>query len=98
MPCYVTGSAEGDARLAASEARERATEAARVACEVLQWLEDADIHLGSSFSKETRLWWERHKAFDAERKQKEIAERSRAEHRRIGLSKLTDEERKALGL
>ena len=96
MPCYMTGSAESDARMGEREAQERAQAATRVACEAMQELED-DGEL-SRVSAESQLWWQNHKATDAERRQREQDEEDRQELRKSGLSKLSTEERKALGL
>lgn len=44
------------------------------------------------------VWWHNHKQDDAERRAREAAERRKEELRASGLSKLTPEERAALGI
>jgi hypothetical protein len=43
-------------------------------------------------------WWRQHQAEDAERRDREFAERKRADLRAAALGKLTNEERAALGI
>ena len=43
-------------------------------------------------------WWENHKKKDVIRKQREAAEKEKQDLKSVALSKLTEEERKALGL
>lgn len=87
MPCFRTGSAWGDARLSADEAREEVTELTRLLCQVCKSLERE----GKSFLLpfDVRAWWDKHKSIDSDR------ERSL---RRQALGKLTSEERAALGI
>lgn len=94
MPCYMTGSAVGDARLAASEARQEAQEVTRHLCAVCELLEQSGVALPVSVAP----WWERHKQIDAKRKREAEEVRKRAKKRRSALGKLTPEERVALGL
>ena len=72
---------------------------ARIACKALQALEDAgkeDFLLLQD--DEVREWWEAHKIADR-RAQEARAEKARiAQVRRAALAKLTDEERRALGI
>lgn len=96
MPCYVTGSAEGDARLSAREAQQRATLAARVACEALSLLEQGSYV--EVLSEEAQVWWAQHKLVDEQRRKSESAEAEKERLREAAISKLSDEERKALGL
>lgn len=96
MPCYVTGSAVGDAELAASEASREATEATRIACETLTLLEK----LGklSQLTRNTQRWWSNHKKVDAQRK---AVEKEQVRVARLAIAardKLTPDEKSALGL
>lgn len=78
MPCYVTGSAEGDAQLAAREAREAATLATRLLCEVMEVLPDG-IRDGLYLAVPgLPVWWSKHQQIDRERKARE-AEYARRE-------------------
>jgi hypothetical protein len=96
MPCYATGSAEGDANLSAQEARLEASKATRVLCEVLNWLDDRG--LVDLQSADVRLWWEEHKKVDAKRVAKSRAEKQRDRRRAALLESLTEEERELLGI
>lgn len=96
MPCYITGSAEGDARLAASEANEEATKLARILCIVGRW---ADINgRTASMPQVFRDWWQAHKKIDRQREARERAAQRRKELQVSGMSKLTEQEREALNL
>lgn len=77
MPCYVTGSREGDLALDARDAREELQRVTRVACDLAR----AYTHLLSVYypssnglfytlSVETREWIREHKAIDARRRKK----------------------------
>lgn len=95
MPCYVTGSAEGDARLAASEARERCTTLTRLLCEAMDHLTAKQSRL---WSDELSQWWAEHQRIDEERKRSEAAERLRRSIAYRAINKLNEAERLALGL
>lgn len=84
MPCYTTGSAEGDAHLAAQEAHEAATKASRAACDALNLIEQRGAL--SFVSADTLTWWREHQKTDRERL------------RREAMAKLTPAERRALGV
>lgn len=60
MPCYVTGSAAGDAQLQAEEAREEATLVTRLLCVAVQAMreQNAEIPL------EIQEWAAKHDAID----------------------------------
>jgi hypothetical protein len=60
MPCYATGSAEGDALLQRDEAHKLAPAAARAACELAK-----AVPLSS---KETRAWVSDHALIDEKKK------------------------------
>lgn len=95
MPCYATGSREGDAELSAREAQQEALEATRAACEMMAKLKENDL---SGLSKQTRAWIKKHVEIDRKRmKEKDDAVKQSLAAAR-GLAKLTKQERKALGL
>jgi len=60
MPCFYTGSAEGDARLAASEAREALTSITQLLCETCRQADKNHYTLPA----ETQKWWNEHKTLD----------------------------------
>lgn len=69
MPCYYTGTAEGDARLAASEANSKVTELTQHLCAVLTNLETEIGYESNEWFKivsdSVHGWWRKHKAIDA---------------------------------
>lgn len=94
MPCYITGSAEGDARLSEQEARRELEVVTRVACELAEFASG----FKRAFSKETTAWMADHARIDRARR---LWERAREEERQIksaALRKLTSKERKLLGV
>jgi hypothetical protein len=71
MPCYYTGSKEGDAALAYEESvkslTKKITKLTRLLCKTCEHIE----HLEVTFpSEEIENWWEKHKKTDAKRKGK----------------------------
>jgi hypothetical protein len=98
MPCYLTGSAEGDARLSASESRAEVTKLAALLCKVCETYENtpegSDVYLPS----DVLSWWNEHKKIDAERLRREAEDLQRNQARKNALSKLTAAERRALNL
>lgn len=62
------------------------------------WLGDIDWAEVGVSRKMVEAWWEAHKKEDEFRRAKELAERVKEERRKAALAKLTDEDRKALGL
>jgi hypothetical protein len=62
MPCYHTGSAEGDARLVANEARKEVTRLTRLLCAAMR-AHDASTNMPASVV----AWWAEHKRVDATR-------------------------------
>jgi hypothetical protein len=68
MPCYATGTAEGDARLMAQEAHEQLTITTRVACELNRLLKDFYPDYLNHCSLETRLWIRVHEQVDIDRR------------------------------
>lgn len=95
MPCYATGSAEGDARLSASEARSEATKAVRMLCAACRII---DRHkLRAEMPNELINWWRNHQKIDEERRKRERKERQDkikgAALRNSAMEKLTEEEK-----
>lgn len=64
MPCYYTGTAEGDARLAAQERLTREEQKfTRMLCKTCQVLEENGIEIPKGIKK----WWKKHKKQDKKR-------------------------------
>jgi hypothetical protein len=63
--------------------------------ELCSKLQTVDV---SKFSLEMQIWWRDHQKADKERLEKEIAEHQENKAKEIALSKLSDYERKLLGL
>jgi hypothetical protein len=63
--------------------------------ELCNKLQNTDV---SKFSLEMQMWWRDHQKADKDRLQKEISEQKDNEARESALSKLSDYERKLLGL
>jgi hypothetical protein len=97
MPCYATGSAEGDARLAASEARSEYTKTARLLCQACEIIERKSSGWPVNAPKELTAWWENHKKIDAARRKRERRERQQRINgkslRKSAMEKLTEEEK-----
>lgn len=74
MPCYLTGSAEGDALLAVEEAHEEATKMADMLCRVLTRYEmiRPQLSFRSLMEEHSDIaeWWVLHKKIDTKRKSK----------------------------
>lgn len=99
MPCYATGSAEGDARMDAREAQIAAVAATRAACELVAMLRSRGMRkMLNQLTPATKAWIVEHDAKDAREKQRVAAEKERAKARAAALKKLNAVERKALGL
>ena len=98
MPCYYTGTAEGDARLAADEAHKSLTEVTAHLC----WLCDYNERLLQANVLRERpplwAWWQKHKALDAQHREQAAYEARQLVFRQAALRKLTKEEKEALGL
>jgi len=76
-----------------SDLKKRTDEATANLCSRLKKIPDV-----SKYSLELQTWWRDHQAADRKREAKEKADAKKAALRASGLSKLTAEERKALGL
>lgn len=113
MPCFYTGSLEGDRALAAEQgAAENAkliTNLTQMLCDVCEELDKQPkslrehIESPPSFkncSTQVQNWWQKHKETDKKRREK--AEEESKLHREVvkrkALSKLSEEEIKILGL
>ena len=73
MPCYVTGSYEGDRELDARETREELLRVTRVACELAQAIRDADIShfvIFPTLNLSTQKWVREHELVDKKRRKK----------------------------
>lgn len=71
MPCYMTGSLEGDLAMHAEDAQEEAQEATRAACELLKYLRDCHVGFSvPSLTKATQRWIRKHEKIDRKRKER----------------------------
>ena len=66
MPCYYTGSREGDLALSLEEARTQVTRLTRMLCEANKHIDEhsSDYHYVSVRSPELDRWWKEHKVID----------------------------------
>lgn len=69
MPCYYTGSAEGDLRLAAEEREKTMTQLTQLLCKSCKEL--SKYAFMQHWPEDLRKWYSNHKKVDAERKRKE---------------------------
>jgi hypothetical protein len=67
MPCYVTGSAAGDAQLYAEEARQEAQEATRAACDMARVIRSSSL-AWAQLSLNTQNWIRAHEELDKKRR------------------------------
>lgn len=95
MPCYVTGSAEGDARLSAQEARAEATRVTALLCRACRIIEQRVCKLkdGGPIMAELAAFWAEHQKIDRARDERRKAERRQAKIRGDAMAKLTEEEK-----
>src|SRR5262245_18927659 len=75
MPCFYTGTAEGDARLAADEAHLALTNVTAMLCRLCARVEEIRAIDLSFFDAEIWAWWTRHKQLDAAREREAAARR-----------------------
>ncbi len=87
MPC-------GDSRDAAQSYAEEARIATRVACELMRLKRSGN---GFDLSEEASTWIAKHDLEDQRRADAEAADARQASLRKSGLSKLSSDERRALG-
>lgn len=96
MPCYATGSAEGDARLAADEAHDEMTMVTALLCSLCVEL---DKHKQKKLMPpKVKRWWENHKEIDRERIREATAESNKERLKRSTLKRLSKKEKEALGI
>lgn len=67
-------------------------------CSVMKVVESEQRPLLNKFSDESRAWWKEHKKLDKEKELKEQKEKEDQAKILAALNKLTDEEKKLLGL
>lgn len=65
MPCYMTGTREGDLALRVEELHEEATKTTRLLCKTLRSLDKRTV---GSLPKDVQEWWEKHQEIDRKRK------------------------------
>lgn len=100
MPCRCDGAEEESRR----EQQKRLDAATRAACEAMRAystlysMMDKNLDVRVLVSSETLAWFQQHEAEDARRREYERQQRDQERIRQAGLSKLTAEERQALGL
>lgn len=77
MPCYITGSADGDARLVTDELRKEADRLNKMLCALMELLEfrsDWSNRLETAVYPNVpglKKWWTNHKKIDEERREEE---------------------------
>ena len=98
MPCYATGSAEGDARLAAQEANDELTKVTRLLCKLCGRLERSGFTKPITTDKKLHAWWEKHKKIDRIRKGEEERYQKDRVRRKELLSNLSDDDKRILGV
>ena len=97
MPCRDYDSDNSSYEL--TKLKERTDMLARIACKALTAMEkmgNADFLLLKD--EEVRIWWEQHKIDDAKAAAKRAEARRIAQAKQTALAKLTDEEKKLLGI
>jgi hypothetical protein len=96
MPCYITGSQEGDLSLSLEEAHSKATELTNLLCMQCEALEATkNFHL-MHFC--VRKWWENHKKIDEDRRREEQKKIHLQTIKSKLMKQLTQDEKEALGL
>lgn len=78
------------------EARRQVEKLTRVSCDIMKAIEELGVTL--PVSSETAIWWESHKAHDAQREALQKARDEQTSIAELAIRKLTPEERKALGI
>jgi hypothetical protein len=86
MPCYATGTAEGDARLGEQEARAEVTKLTRLLCTAMHIVSKATIWVTPA-TEELEEWWEEHQMIDRRRKKEEHERESRPAKRATGATR-----------
>lgn len=108
MPCYVTGSREGDAELAASENYQEAKKLRAMLCGVLTAarkvhqlravLKAVDEAECGVTQEAIAQWWAKHQEADEDRKRRDARDREDHRLREQARQKLSAEERRVLGI
>lgn len=75
MPCFSTGSAEGDAYLRTEEAQAELTEVTRMLCSVCEAHPD-----WTKLPSDIRRWYKRHLEIDAEAQKKASARKTKTKN------------------
>ena len=98
MPCYQTGSAEGDARLSLHEEAQKVEILTNMLCGLCTKLEK--YYATSIINEDPVLsqWWKEHQKKDAEYKALILASEKRAKLAHDAIAKLTEAEIEALGI
>lgn len=97
MPCFATGSAAGDALLAAEENGRDAIDATKAACEMAAMLRSKRPDF-ARLSPQTKQWVKAHDKIDRERREAEAEERKERKERTAARAKLTKRERELLNV
>ena len=92
MPCYDERSSPG---YIYKENREKIDKLTRMLCTVLSSLPSTQV---KSLNKEINDWWAKHQEWDRRRLATEAEARRKEELKRRAKAKLTEQERKALGI
>lgn len=64
MPCYFTGTAEGDRALEAQEAQENLTRVTRLLCIACKYIDSQNLPIPEKIQN----WWKKHKKIDKKTK------------------------------
>lgn len=81
MPCYITGTESGDAKLSRDEARKTATKNTALLCLLCEAVEYHDVE--DVMPVKVKKWWNRHKAVDVKRKLREKMEKNEIRKRKM---------------
>lgn len=103
MPCTQTGSLEGDAALAAREGlkkcSEKNTRLTQLLCMAMTYiLGGCGKKPAVNPPKELQEWWSEHQKIDRDRRVRERRIDEEKRGRELALTKLTEKERKLLGV
>ena len=106
MPCYMTGSYEGDLKLQKDELAEQATNVTQLLCTLCEEIELYNNGLPKEFTcfrqfrfpSNVNQWWKKHKEIDRKRKLEEELEKTIENKKKKAISKLTPEEKYLLGI
>lgn len=96
MPCYATGSRQGDLELSLNDAQKIATKATQRLCATLEVFEQYEEF--NLLPADVKRWWRKHKEVDARRKFKARAIAKKKQLAAVAKRKLSPAERAALDL